>query len=181
MSRKRTRAGSTASSRSSSATLDLPTVPKGRVDPSFRFQCLGILQSEVGCPLTGSAASARNIEFHVHRASHQDPHLYRRKLKTILTILGKHPGILENKTIEDIIATSEEIENPQSGTVAVEERLSSKLPTDFKPSCLTEGEDLAKCKACGSTNITITQRQTRSADEGMTEFYECQCGKRWKG
>ena len=30
-----------------------------------------------------------------------------------------------------------------------------------------------RCRACGSNNISTTQRQTRSADEGMDTFCRC--------
>ena len=40
---------------------------------------------------------------------------------------------------------------------------------------------MINCKACGSSEIRIVQRQLRSADEGMTSFCECkQCGEKWK-
>ena len=47
-----------------------------------------------------------------------------------------------------------------------------------KPEVLEGG---FKCDRCGSKKVTMTQRQTRSADEPMTCFYECHnCGKKWR-
>ena len=38
-----------------------------------------------------------------------------------------------------------------------------------------------RCRACKSTNVEHQQKQTRSADEGMTIFLHCKdCDKRWK-
>lgn len=43
------------------------------------------------------------------------------------------------------------------------------------------GKSLFKCRICRSTDIVWTQKQTRSADEAMTVFLECQnCWNKWK-
>lgn len=42
-------------------------------------------------------------------------------------------------------------------------------------------EGVAKCPKCKSMSTETTEKQTRSADEGMTEFNVCfQCGHHWK-
>lgn len=43
------------------------------------------------------------------------------------------------------------------------------------------GNSNIKCKNCGSTNTNVEFFQTRSADEGMTKFFEClDCGNHWR-
>ena len=43
------------------------------------------------------------------------------------------------------------------------------------------GPALNRCRKCGSTDVEWHQRQTRSADEGITTFCAClSCGKRWR-
>ena len=38
-----------------------------------------------------------------------------------------------------------------------------------------------KCKQCGSENIYMESKQTRSADEATTKIYEClDCGNMWR-
>ena len=38
-----------------------------------------------------------------------------------------------------------------------------------------------QCKACGSTRVSWVQKQTRSADEAMTIFAQCEkCSASWK-
>lgn len=45
---------------------------------------------------------------------------------------------------------------------------------------VTKGEAVI-CRKCGSSEVAIVLRQTRSADEGMSGFASCRrCGKRWK-
>ncbi|AET73584.1 hypothetical protein EMVG_00298 [Emiliania huxleyi virus PS401] len=40
---------------------------------------------------------------------------------------------------------------------------------------------LVKCKRCGSTDVLVTEKQTRSADEAATQFMCCfGCGARWR-
>ena len=37
-----------------------------------------------------------------------------------------------------------------------------------------------RCRKCGSHNLNVEMRQTRSADEGMTAFITCtKCGHKW--
>ncbi|RDL30828.1 DNA-directed RNA polymerase subunit [Venustampulla echinocandica] len=35
------------------------------------------------------------------------------------------------------------------------------------------------CTACGRTEVTFVSVQLRSADEGSTIFYTCDCGNKW--
>jgi DNA-directed RNA polymerase subunit M/transcription elongation factor TFIIS len=45
----------------------------------------------------------------------------------------------------------------------------------------TELPEFDKCKRCKSTNVYSYEKQTRSADEGATRFYECiNCGLKWR-
>ena len=44
------------------------------------------------------------------------------------------------------------------------------------------GSGLVVCRSCKSGDVSIEARQTRSADEGMTLFMQCNaCGCRWRG
>lgn len=37
------------------------------------------------------------------------------------------------------------------------------------------------CRGCGSAQVSVQQKQTRAADEGMTVFCACDgCGKQWR-
>ena len=69
---------------------------------------------------------------------------------------------------------------------AHEDRFRSMLQEKFEEleksainSHLSEG--LLKCSRCQSTQVVWEQKQTRSADEGMTIFAEClKCGKKFR-
>lgn len=39
---------------------------------------------------------------------------------------------------------------------------------------------ILRCRACGGSDISWNQVQTRGADESMTIFCACSCGNRWK-
>jgi len=45
----------------------------------------------------------------------------------------------------------------------------------------SELPEFDKCKRCKSTDVYSYEKQTRSADEGATRFYECtKCGLKWR-
>jgi len=62
------------------------------------------------------------------------------------------------------------------------------LQGTFRPKRDTQDEraeirysDVYECPNCGDRNVHYTQMQTRSADEGMTNFCQCMtCKHRWK-
>ena len=55
------------------------------------------------------------------------------------------------------------------------------VPYVFPADAGDDAAAVALCSVCKSTNIDITQRQTRGADEPMTVFCCClDCGKRWR-
>jgi DNA-directed RNA polymerase subunit M/transcription elongation factor TFIIS len=41
-------------------------------------------------------------------------------------------------------------------------------------------EGVQECNKCGSKRTFSYQKQTRSADEGMTTFLQCVCGHKWR-
>lgn len=42
-------------------------------------------------------------------------------------------------------------------------------------------DSILKCKGCGSSDIALSQKQTRGADESSTIFCQChKCSKRWR-
>lgn len=41
-------------------------------------------------------------------------------------------------------------------------------------------QGVLSCSKCGSNRISIRQKQSRAADEGMTLYCACECGKSWK-
>mmetsp|Transcript_2511 Transcript_2511/g.3069 ORF Transcript_2511/g.3069 Transcript_2511/m.3069 type:complete len:308 (-) Transcript_2511:430-1353(-) len=46
---------------------------------------------------------------------------------------------------------------------------------------ITGHVNMFKCEKCGSRNLHHTERQTRSADEPMTQFFQClECGNQWR-
>lgn len=61
-----------------------------------------------------------------------------------------------------------------------EHRFKEMLQERFEEVEKTSGEGLLQCGRCKSTNVIWEQRQTRSADEGMTIIAKCmQCSNEW--
>ena len=59
-------------------------------------------------------------------------------------------------------------------------RVNTTTRTTLDPSSV-QYSDVYECPECGERNVQYTQMQTRSADEGMTNFCQCMsCKHRWK-
>ena len=65
-------------------------------------------------------------------------------------------------------------------------------PVDDRRVKASTADTLVRCGRCGNKptpqnqqqpqGVVVIQQQTRSADEGMTNFYTClDCGNKWKG
>jgi transcription elongation factor S-II len=65
---------------------------------------------------------------------------------------------------------------------AEEEKLAKdNMDKAMVPQEIKSISDALRCGKCGQKKVSYTQAQTRSADEPMTTFCECQnCGNRWK-
>ncbi|XP_049848263.1 putative transcription elongation factor S-II [Schistocerca gregaria] len=58
----------------------------------------------------------------------------------------------------------------------IEESTAARQQPKLEANCSTE-----PCLKCGSNKVHVTQAQTRSADEPMTQFFTCtKCSKKWK-
>ncbi|KAI1175079.1 transcription factor S-II-domain-containing protein [Nemania sp. FL0916] len=55
----------------------------------------------------------------------------------------------------------------------------SNVQTVEKHKIMTEAFANETCDKCGRTEVRFTALQTRSADEGSTVFYSCECGHKW--
>ena len=57
----------------------------------------------------------------------------------------------------------------------------SQKDNDVRKSDGSSRKVFLRCRHCKSTDVTFTQKQTRSADESMTLFCRCaECGKAWR-
>jgi DNA-directed RNA polymerase subunit M/transcription elongation factor TFIIS len=149
------------------------------ISRSYRVKCLrALVEWGHAVPLL----YARYLEEHifVYSGSGSSLYAYREKMKQILynsherpSLLQKHdPGLMVGLGDDELL-----FRRPKSPQRAPLE--SDGGGTVERPSRPT-GVAFLKC-ACGSTDISTTQRQTRSADEGFTVFCEClECSRRWR-
>jgi DNA-directed RNA polymerase subunit M/transcription elongation factor TFIIS len=68
------------------------------------------------------------------------------------------------------------------GQVALDYRSRADVVQKKRDLCnITEVVSMNKCDKCGSQNLNNWEKQTRSADEPMTQFFQClNCGHQWR-
>ena len=83
-------------------------------------------------------------------------------------------GAMERGRVATAVALGEDAE-----AMAAHERAARLAHLDALVASASSGA--MHCRKCSSDRITVQQKQTRSADEGMTVFCSCdQCGHQWR-
>ncbi len=108
---------------------------------------------------------AQALEHHAYRRFHNHPRGYQQTLKRCVYALHD-VGTIDDVDLEELVSGEE----PAAVMEDDDERTSA--PTVVS---------IYTCPRCKSRNVQSHQRQTRSADEGMTVFCQClTCEKRWR-
>lgn len=133
-------------------------------------------------------ADALELERQVSLASCGCLQAYRRQLRRQAFNLACNPALVALPAARLIHMTNEEF---AAGTVVervqVEEQQRMRgfielLKEKYENVARAQSSDsILKCRNCGSSDITFSQKQTRGADESSTIFCLCQvCSKRWR-
>ncbi|CAM1504081.1 Fc.00g016720.m01.CDS01 [Cosmosporella sp. VM-42] len=163
-----------------------------RTDSTVRNQCIGLVYNGLAyrstAPESDVIAKAVAVEHAAFKEFKGETSEYKKKIRSLFANLknktNKELGrqVLTGK-IEPhrfVTMTDEELksEEQRKKEVALEKEnmRKSQVPMAEK----SYSQDL-ECGRCKQMKVSYTQAQTRSADEPMTTFCECQhCGNRWK-
>ena len=155
-----------------------PTLPPEHLQ--FRLRAVGLLAAE-GC------AKPRALEHAVYAGAHSAA-AYEDKVKHLAAALCLNErlrllepgalvglddaGLAAGLPIAQLAAEQRERDAKQAAALAQEDAF------------LSGGGGTAAflvCSKCKATTVAVEQKQTRSADEGMTVFCRCMaCGHKWK-
>lgn len=97
----------------------------------------------------------------------------RRAEQEIFDVYGSIPTLYADRLVQRVRFGTDSlfgIDAPEQGEQQKAEKKKKKKKGGFN-----------SCRRCGSSDVVTDNRQTRSADEGMTYFSACQdCGHRWR-
>lgn len=138
-----------------------------------------------------NARYAVDVEHEIHVANISDPYEYRLAMYDALSKLQANgEWLVKNVPASKIPTTSWRTKCTGLKVMAIETETAAQAAAfrdllrqnvDSVRANTKTGTETVKCNKCGSTNVSILLRQTRSADEGMSSFATCQeCGSRWK-
>lgn len=162
-------------------------------DP-VRDNCLGMIYDglcfEAAQDVDSSKilSRAKAVEAAVYAACKRTDQTYKTKIRSLyLNLRDKKNPNLRRRVINGDISP-ERLSTMTSQEMASEERRAEdqKLEEEnmreaMKPTAVRSTTDQFPCGKCGKRTVAYSQAQTRSADEPMTTFCECQnCGHRWK-
>lgn len=148
--------------------------------PELRRWAAEMLEEQCGA---GSGA----YEAAVHAAAPSSVVGYCGTLQRVALLLRDAPAALEAKGVAAVAA----MDAPRFGAIArdVDDRAQREHAAERRHSERAELERLSRdpgggalrCIGCGGDTISVQQKQTRSADEGMTVFCSCDvCGRHWR-
>ncbi|EFX02751.1 DNA-directed RNA polymerase 1 kda [Grosmannia clavigera kw1407] len=81
----------------------------------------------------------------------------------------------QDQSASQTIVTSS---NPKDFPSPLRQKLSTTQSVE-RHKVSTEAVTTETCPKCGRTEVRFTTAQIRSADEGSTVFFHCDCGHRW--
>ena len=163
--------------------MKFPQIPYDEKEPSpqRRVKVCTLLSQEVGIEY------ARELEQSVFVSN---PSMMYRVVccEAMATILSKESDLFVYHSPHELVTLiMNEMENPSDNPEFKKVRqkaleYKSILEEGVKKiDNLSSGTGLLRCSRCKGVDITTDQRQTRSADEGMSVFACCRtCFKKWK-
>ena len=152
-----------------------------------RLQVLRSFHDAFQCPL----GSLRALELATYDSYGQHLLAYQERVRALLFARPQIQAVLQDP---QYVAALDTVALRSNAEQAWYERLATQMEEneanadelarfELLPSeaALATGPALNQCRKCGSTMVEWHQRQTRSADEGITTFCQCRrCGKRWR-
>jgi transcription elongation factor S-II len=134
------------------------------------------------CAFLKNPRVCAEIEYHVYCYVREDCSDYEAKLRQIGWNCKKKPDLLNIPMCQlvqyddSMLASGTDVDTWMQDFKVRNSHFASFLEDK---NCVEDG--VLKCRRCNSCDISIHQKQTRSADEGITNFCEClKCGLRWK-
>jgi len=134
---------------------------------------------------TPHARDAWHLEAAIFNISVQDGNVqYEDKVRQMAWNVSQAPGLVAQYGADTLVhldnttlAKGTEVEAWHQGHTLNMKRQHVLLHEEHK----VEQDSGLLCNKCHSHDVGVQQKQTRSADEGMTVFCECnQCGTRWR-
>ena len=167
----------------------------GRViDEIVRETC----RQEFAQVLQDNATQGFQLEKYVWQLSQGDAQIYEAKFKQLHHNLRLNAAFLLQKYPLEILVSLDDIHLAEN-TIFEQQHVEHvrqrqifqqvleqhdevvKVAEQKDKELLGDAKILMKCRSCGSENVNVELKQTRSADEPMTQFYTCrECETTWK-
>jgi len=173
--------------------------------PPLRTKSREVLRNTLSVDHKGGPlhSLAEEVEAAMHNwASEQDdPKCYQIKFRQLASNLKKNVPLRRRVVLGDVppadlvVMTKEMLadENKNAERMRSEQAMRDQLSLDYSKrpevrarkyaACgIDKVTSMEPCRKCGSKNVNNYERQTRSADEPMTQFYQClDCEHQWRG
>lgn len=129
----------------------------------------------------GDEAYARTVEHSVHCASPLDG--YGHAISALVHALLLRPELKEAFPGDALITLAPSHLETERARAVVEGFRAEEEARKAGYAKIKVASGMHRCKKCGSRDVAVWQRQTRSADEPATLFFQCQvttCMARWR-
>lgn len=151
------------------------------VPGALRVRSVGLIASAIHSSDTN--AMAREIESHAHSAAVDASHYEDLVLKAAINCRNApHNVCVHMATMPDAVLMRGTVTQRVRDTEEERSNLFAKMLQEKYDSIKSRGDASAslRCRRCNSTEILVEQKQTRSADEGMSVYCLCgTCNNRW--